>query len=59
MLSLNRRKGERIVIEYPDGEQVIIELVKVKTSSVLIGAKASEKIIISRAELVERNKITS
>jgi sRNA-binding carbon storage regulator CsrA len=59
MLSLNRRKGERIVIEYPDGEQVIIELVKVKTSSVLIGAKASEKIIISRGERVERNKITS
>lgn len=59
MLSLNRRKGERIVIEYPDGEQIIIELVKVKTSSVLIGAEASEKIIISRGELVERNKITS
>lgn len=56
MLSLNRRKGERIVIEYPDGEQVIIELVKVKTSSVLIGAKASEKFMIIRGEMIDDNQ---
>lgn len=52
MLTLNRRKGERIVIEYPDGEQVIIELTKVKASSILIGVKASEKIYIVRGEKV-------
>lgn len=50
MLSLNRRKGERIIIEYPNGDKVIIEVVKVKTLSVMLGAEAPEHILILREE---------
>lgn len=50
MLTLNRRKGERLIIEYPNGDKVTIEPSKVKTSSVVIGVEAPEHISILREE---------
>lgn len=50
MLILNRRKGERLIIEYPNGEKVIIEAINVKTSSVMLGADAPEHITLLREE---------
>lgn len=54
MLTLNRRKGERLIIEYPNGGKVIIEAAKVKTSSVNLGIVASKEVAILRGEVLER-----
>ena len=55
MLILSRNQGERIVIEYPDGEKVIIEFQKVRPSSLIIGTEAPDEISVLRHELVARN----
>jgi len=58
MLILTRIKGERLVIEYPNGEKVIIEVVKVKKSSVDIGTDAPEHILVLRKEKFSEQTFT-
>lgn len=52
MLILTRNTGERIVIEYPNGDKVILEAVKIKTSTIMLGAEAPLHIPLVRYELV-------
>jgi len=52
MLILTRNKGERIVIEYPNGDRVIVEFQKVKSSKTVLGVDAPDDIKIYRDELL-------
>lgn len=53
MLLLTRYLGERIILEYPNGDKVIIEVVTVKYNQVKMGLDAPEHINIVRSELLE------
>lgn len=53
MLILTRNKGERIVIEYPNGDKVTLEMLKVRESSVALGAQAPIQVRILRDEIKE------
>lgn len=55
MLTLKRKKGQRIVIEYPSGDRVVVELCKVKPSEMRIGTDAPEHITITRSELISES----
>lgn len=52
MLILTRNKGERIVIEYPNADVVVIEFKKVTSSGAVIGTDAPKHIEVLRGELV-------
>lgn len=51
MLILTRNKGERIVIEYPNGDKVVVEFQKIRSSGVLIGTDAPKHVEVLRSEL--------
>lgn len=53
MLILTRKKGERIIIEYPNADVVVIEFQKVKSSGSVIGTDAPKHIEVLRSELVK------
>ena len=50
MLLINRRKGESILI----GENVRLQILKVKGKYVSIGIEASRDVFVARAELLDR-----
>ncbi len=46
MLILTRNKGERIVIEYPNVEKVVIEFISLRPSELRIGIEAPKDVVI-------------
>jgi carbon storage regulator len=50
MLCLSRREGERIFI----GENIVIQIVRVRGGSVRLGIEAPPEIVVVREELLER-----
>lgn len=56
MLILTRNKGERIVIEYPNGDKIVIEFRKVRPSKLIIGTDAPDNLPVLRYELFAQSK---
>lgn len=53
MLVLSRDIGDRIILEYPSGVIVEIEVLNVKSKQVKIGLDAPADVNIAREELLE------
>lgn len=53
MLRLNRKKGESIVIELEDGQQIEIQIVDSTPSQVQVGVTAPRGIAVWRRELYQ------
>lgn len=54
MLVLTRKFGEKIVIQYADGKEVIIQYVELKGNSVRLGIDAPQDVKIWREELYHK-----
>jgi len=57
MLVLSRKKQEEIVIVTPQGEEIILKVIKINESSIRIGLEANSDYQIMRGELMEPRPI--
>jgi len=57
MLVLSRKKQEEIVIVTPQGEEIILKVIKISESSIRIGLEANSDYQIMRGELMEPRRI--
>lgn len=51
MLILSRRENQALILELPDGEEIVIMVDQINGSSVKIGIKAPYEIKVLREEL--------
>ncbi len=57
MLVLSRKKQEEIVIVTPEGEEIVLKVIKISESSIRIGLEANPDYQIMRGELMEPRRI--
>ncbi len=53
MLVLSRKKQEEIIVLTPQGEQILLKVIKINESSIRIGLEAKPDYQIIRGELME------
>ncbi len=54
MLVLSRKKQEEIIIVTPQGEEIILKVIKINETSIKIGLEANADYQILRGELLEQ-----
>ncbi len=59
MLVLSRKKQEEIVIVTPEGEEIVLKVIKISESSIRIGLEANPDYQIMRGELMEPRRINN
>lgn len=59
MLVLSRKKQEEIVIVTPQGEEIILKVIKISESSIRIGLEANPDYQIMRGELMEPRNMSN
>jgi carbon storage regulator CsrA len=53
MLVIRRRAGEGLVVTYPDGERLEVELLEIEGSQIKLGFKAPRAVRVLRKEIAE------
>mgnify|MGYP000867293849 CR=1 FL=1 len=56
MLALERKRGQAVILELPDGEEIRVEVVRVHGNKIRLGFSAPRQVAIRREELPARER---